>query len=185
MAMSLLPFQANIPTANGVPYLLRLSQGFNEAIFYGSGQPQTPELASAIERMMKAVQGQADPVDAPEAFVTRLMALTYHLEYLVTALTGNQLELSDHQAFLDSLQQLAGELTHLKSGSDQLSQWVRQRLQDAQFRHFQRHGLPARQTASMPVPVQEEPGQRPQLSFWTGEPHWSSPLLSSDVPVLN
>lgn len=181
MPLPLLPFQAVILPSSESPYRLRLSQGFNEAIFYGSGKPQTPELGQAIERLMGVVQGQAEPADDREAFVARLMALSWQLEYLVTTLTGDQTQISDHQVFLTTLNRLAGEVANVGQAQGDVPEWIRHRLRDAQFRHFQQSGLP------QPVApeVNFEPRARAQNSVWTSQPHVVAPFISPPIEPLN
>jgi hypothetical protein len=174
MLSPLIPFEAHLGPADGTPYLMKMSQGFNEAIWF-SGAEQSPALAKRIESLMGALNGKISLSNIQDTFLARLMALTWHLEYLVTALTGNSLSLDDHNAFLNSLGQLSQELMDLRS-HPVVGEWVIRCLQDAQYRHFQRYGHAA-QAQALP----EGPVSRPIPSRWTGLPHLHAPLL---VPVL-
>jgi hypothetical protein len=179
----LLPFQADVASADGVPYRLRLSQGFNEALYYGSGLPQDQALGQRIQAMMAHCTGEAGLAHPREAFLARLMALSYHIEYLAIALMGDTLALSDHRAFLASLQALSAEVQALgnPNSTDPTALWATERLRDAQFRFHQRFGLPP--PAEAPV-YPTGPVQRPQTSPWTSLPHTHLFLLNLGLPPL-
>lgn len=174
MTSSLLPFDALMTL--GSPYTLQMSQGFNQALWWGTGLPQDQALADRIENMMAACRGDVAQADPKEAFLARLMALSWHLEYLVTALAGNHTAISDHKAFLQSLSKLGGELVDLPQ-HPRVGAWVQERLQEAQFRHFQHVGVPSGAEAALAGPVRHA-----LPSLWTGLPHEHSPLMAEELP---
>lgn len=174
MPSPLLPFDAFM-TLNA-PYTLQMSQGFNQALWSGTGLPQDQALAQRIETMMAACRGTVAQMDPKEAFLTRLMALSWHLEYLVTALAGQNTAISDHKAFLESLSKLSAELVDLPQHPS-VGAWVQERLQEAQYRHFQ-HGNQLPPLAPAPT----GPVRHAQVSPWTGMPHEHAPLLADDLP---
>lgn len=178
MASPLVPFQANVQTPDGSPYLLQMSQGFNQAVWYGSGLPQTPELATRIENLMAAVNGQVGLPDPGEIFLSHLMALSWHIEWLVNMLMGSNVTLDNHQAFIDSLSNLGSELYQLDK-HPVLGEWIKTRLQDAQFRHFERFGLNPVQPLLAAGPV-----TRPQRSSWNSAPHEHAFLRADDFLPL-
>jgi len=175
MPQLMVPPDIIVDTPDGQPYRLRMSQGFNEAMYFGHGVPPTAELGQRIERLMAIVNGQADAPDVKEAFLARLMAMAYHLDYLVTALTGEGTSMPDHRQFLGGLQSLAAELTFLPHGAGEVPEWVRAQLQAAQFRHFSRFG-------ASPQPAPVGPVTRPHVSSWTSLPHAHAPLVSMEAP---
>lgn len=178
MTSPLLPFNANIIPADGAPYTMRMSQGFNETLFFGSGLPQDQQQAQRIQALMAACRGEVALGNVQEVFLSHLMALSWHIEYLTTALVGENTTIDNHEAFLNSIAQLGHELTQLRTHPI-LGNWVVQRLQDAQFRHFQRFG---QQAPALPMP--EGPVQRPLFSPWTSLPHLHAPLLAPALPPL-
>ena len=173
MSSSLLPFDAFMTL--GAPYTLQMSQGFNQALWFGTGLPQDQALAARIENMMEACRGGLALADPKEAFLARLMAMSWHLEYLATALAGEATAISDHKAFLESLSRLSAELVDLPQ-NPQVGTWVKERLQEAQYRHFQ--SAPPQAAVAAPT----GPTRHPQPSIWTGLPHEHSPLLAEDLP---
>lgn len=175
MSSPLLPFNVNISTPDGSPYQLKMSQGFNEAIYYGTGLPKDTLLASRIEGMMASCNGHVALADPGDAFVSHLMALSWHLEYLATALLGDNTSMDDHQAFLNSLSNLSSELVNLDQ-HPVVGPWVKQRLQEAQFRHFQTFGSQETLPAG--------PVTRPQFSPWNSQPHEHAILMVDELPPM-
>lgn len=144
MPSPLLPFQATVDVPPGSePWRLRLSQAFNEALFYGSGVPQNEALSMHIRKLMQICNGEASANNEKEEILSQLMALSFEIEYLALCLSGDTVCLGGWRNFADGMRHLSGNIHAVLDGrAGNVSRFVQERLQEAEFRWRTRYGEP-------------------------------------------
>lgn len=145
MPSQLLPFQATVDVAPGAePWRLRLSQAFNEAVFFGSNQPPSEALSMHVRKLMQICNGEAGAVNEKEEVLALLMAMAFDLEYLALCISGDAICLDRWRGFADGMKMLAGNIHAILDGrAGPVSLLVQERLQEAEFRWRTRYGDPA------------------------------------------
>ncbi len=170
-----IPVIAEIVVPGQTPYVMRMSQGFNEALFYGTGLPMDEALSKNIQRLMAIVAGTAQPADAREALLSELMAFAYRIEYLATALVGNHTHISDATAFLADFQSRALSLANHALTAPDRADWVKERLFAAQSAWQMTH------QPVQPIPSALTP---PMYSKWTSMDRSHAQLTMPLLPPL-
>lgn len=125
--------QERLPNGQSRDWLMRLSQGYNEIIYYGCGLSPTTQLADRIRAIMAQSTATGTVVaDPKDRVLAEMMSVCYYIEYLVTAIVGERTIVSDAQAFVAGLQTLCARLSRIDEA--EVGPWVQERLAAAQGR---------------------------------------------------
>lgn len=144
-----------------------LSQPFNELLFHGTGLAPTPELGQRIDRMMAFCRNEVLLEDPRERAIALMMQMAWHLEWMATALMGEQTEISDRAAFMAGFKNITAQIHNLDTGV--VGPWVHERLQAAEDRFHQ---------SAMEFNALQNPG------MWAGDPRMPQmPDGAADSPA--